>query len=364
MPPRVRVTTNPAAEDYDVVIEAGILDRLSAYLPEAHSYAIICDDNVAPLYARAVQTQLRNAVAITFNAGEKNKTAATWHQLIDHLIALEAGRDTCIIALGGGVTGDLAGFVAATYMRGLPVVQIPTTLLAMIDASIGGKTGIDIEGGKNLVGAFHQPAIVIIDPNVLRTLPANELRYGLAEAIKHGAIADAAYLDWIREDIALINTLEPQSIMRLIARSVEIKANFVSSDVREAGARAALNFGHTIGHALERVTSYALPHGEAVATGMMVELLAAESHGIAEPGSADLLSTVLAAAGLPVRLPGNLDADRVLEATRTDKKAREGQVRYAIPVRMGEFSAGEKDGWTRALPDDVVREVLRRLSIT
>src|SRR5688500_5239070 len=335
MTTRVRISTNAKSEDYDVHIEPGALDRIGKLVPPAHVYAIIADTNVARLYAEKIRKQLTNAAVLTFEAGEKNKTAGTWEQLSDALIAHHAGRDTCIIALGGGVTGDLAGFVAATYVRGVPIVQVPTTLLAMIDASIGGKTGIDIEGGKNLIGAFHQPHAVVVDPDVLQTLPKNELRYGLAEAIKHGAIANAAYLQWIADNMRAIQALESKVIMHLSERSVEIKAQYVSADVHEDGARAALNFGHTIGHALERVTRYALPHGEAVACGMVVEILTGEDAGVTEAGSGGELTHALETAGLPAALPKSTNADDVIAALRTDKKAREGSVRYAIPVRLG-----------------------------
>jgi 3-dehydroquinate synthase len=364
MTKRVRISTKARSEDYDVVIEAGSLERIRKLLPEAHTYAIISDSIVAKLYADNIGKQLATAKILTFEAGEANKNAQTWQHLSDALIAQNAGRDTCIIALGGGVTGDLAGFVAATFMRGVPVVQVPTTLLAMIDASIGGKTGIDIEGGKNLIGAFHQPHAVIIDPDVLQTLPKNELRYGLAEAIKHGAIADAAYLQWIADNVPAIQALESKAITHLIERSVEIKAHHVSADEREAGARAALNFGHTIGHALERVTRYALPHGEAVAIGMVAEILAGEAAGVTEAGSGAKVKHALDAAGLPSTLPKGIYIDDLIAGMRTDKKVRAGSVRYAIPARLGAFSADSEGNWTRLVPDDVVREVLARLSIT
>jgi 3-dehydroquinate synthase len=363
MTKRVRISTSAKSEDYDILIDPDALDRINDIVPGSHTYAIISDSNVARLYADRIRRQLPNATILTFEAGENNKTAQTWQKLNDALIATSAGRDTCVIALGGGVTGDLAGFVAATYMRGVPVVQVPTTLLAMIDASIGGKTGIDIDGGKNLIGAFHQPHAVIIDPNVLRTLPKHELRYGLAEAIKHGAIADAAYLQWIADSIQSIDALESNAITHLIQRSVEIKAQFVSADVQEAGARAALNFGHTVGHALERVTRYAIPHGEAVACGMVVEILSGEAAGVTEAGSGAKLMHALDGAGLPAALPKATSVGEVMAAMSTDKKARAGAVRYAIPARLGEFSADTEGNWTRPVPGDVVKGVLARLSI-
>jgi 3-dehydroquinate synthase len=359
---RIRVATRPRANDYDVVIEHGRLDRLTTLLPEAHRYVIIADTTVADLYAAAIAAPLK-ADILTFPPGEKHKNIQTWSQLSHQLVALEVGRDCCIIALGGGVTGDLAGFVAATYLRGIPCVQVPTTLLAMIDASIGGKTGVDTIGGKNLIGAFHQPFMVIIDPEVLRTLPEHELRAGLAEAVKHAAIADAGYADDIAAAMPKILVHDMRTLIPLIRRSVEIKARLVSEDVHESGARAVLNFGHTIAHALEQVSRYAMPHGEAVAIGMMVETLAGESAGITEAGTAVRLRRVLEAVGLPVAVPA-LDADQVMLATRSDKKARAGAPRYTLLARFGAVATDEAGAWTRTLPDDVVRETLARLSIS
>ncbi|MGQ0816264.1 MAG: 3-dehydroquinate synthase [Gemmatimonadota bacterium] len=359
---RVRVDLTPQDQSYAILIEPGVLDRLHEVVPPAHTYAIIADSNVAPLYASRIEKQLRNARVLTFPAGEQHKNERTWSRLISDLLAAGAGRDTCIIAVGGGVTGDLAGFVAATYMRGIPVVQVPTTLLAMIDASIGGKTGIDVDAGKNLVGAFHQPHVVAIDPDVLRALPDAELRYGLAEAVKHGAIADADYGHWIAEARERLFARDPDTLERLIRRSAEIKARFVSGDVHEAGARAALNFGHTIAHALEHASNYTIPHGHAVSVGMIVEAVAGESAGVTEKGTAQQLERVLIALGLPA-VPPKLDAAKVIAATRTDKKSRGGEQHYTLLARFGEVAQDSSGKWTRALPDDVVREALTRLSI-
>lgn len=362
MTDRVRVT------DYDVIIEPGCLVRLGALVREhapAHSYALIADDTVARLYAQRAAESIRiagcNVSILDFPAGESYKTSRTWETLTNELTQQQLGRDTCVIALGGGVTGDLAGFVAATYMRGIPVVQVPTTLLAMVDASIGGKTGIDMPAGKNLVGAFHQPALVVIDPELLSTLPAPEIRNGLAEAIKHAAIFDAPHADWIAGSMASVEQRDSAILASLIKRSVEIKAHFVSQDVREGGARAALNFGHTIGHAIEHVSRYAVPHGHAVAVGMMVETMAGEAAGITAPGTGEALERLLEAAGLPVRLSG-IGAAAVLEAAAMDKKARAGTRRYTLLARLGEVAREEGGGWTRTLPDDVVKESLARIS--
>jgi 3-dehydroquinate synthase len=264
------------------------------------------------------------------------------------------------VALGGGVVGDLAGFVAATYLRGVPVVQVPTTLLAMIDASVGGKTGVDTRHGKNLVGAFHQPAAVVADTRTLATLPPAQLRAGLAEAIKHGAIADERYFERVVDDLPAL--LAPggwgsDAMTALVARSVEIKAAVVERDEREGGVRKTLNFGHTLGHAVETLSGYTLLHGEAVAIGMALESQLAERAGVAECGTNDRLRAALERAGLPTRAPATMRADDVISVTRHDKKARGGVTEYALPRRIGAM-AGERSGWAVPVSDDLVREVL------
>jgi 3-dehydroquinate synthase len=269
------------------------------------------------------------------------------------MLALGFGRDSAIVAVGGGVVGDLAGFVAATYMRGIPFVQVPTTLVAMIDASIGGKTGVDTPAGKNLVGAFHQPAAVLIDPQVLGTLPQRELRAGLAEAIKHGVIADAGYFD--RTVASLPAILSPQgstsdAMRSLIEGSVAIKQAIVAQDQREHGLRKILNFGHTLGHAAEALSGYALLHGEAVAIGMAVESCLAERLGLAEPGIADRVRMALSGAMLPYHVPSSLDPAQLVALTKSDKKARKGRVEYALPCTIGHM-AGADSAWGIAVDD-------------
>jgi 3-dehydroquinate synthase len=352
--------------DYHVIIEPGAIDHLDTIVPPAHAYAIISDSNVAENYGPRVASDLRKkgakAVLLSFPAGETSKNSRVWEALCNRLSENGLSRDTCIVALGGGVTGDLAGFVAATYMRGVPVIQVPTTLLAMIDASIGGKTGIDTEHGKNLIGAFHQPRVVIIDPNVLRTLSNEELRYGLAEAVKHAAIADAAYLQWMRDSANAIFEHKTDTLVPLIKRSVEIKAKFVNEDVHEAGARAALNFGHTIAHALEQVSGYELAHGFAVALGMVVESAAGEMAGITEPGTTQKIAAALSELRLPTTLETELDIGELLAATRSDKKTRANQQRYTLLARLGSVASNADGEWTTPLSDDVVKEALMRLS--
>ena len=293
-------------------------------------------------------------------AGESNKTRETWGRLTDQMLAKKYGRDSAVIALGGGVVGDLAGFVAATFMRGIPFVQVPTSLMAMVDASIGGKTGVDTYAGKNLVGAFHFPAAVVVDPQVLATLPLREMRAGIAEIVKHGVIADDAYFVEVAGSVPKLLSkggLESDKMLSVIVRSIEIKADIVSRDEREEGLRKTLNFGHTIGHALERVSGYSLLHGEAVAIGMALEGRLAEKIGVAEAGTAEAITKALLAAGLPVELPQPFEREAVIEAMRLDKKGQSGKTRFALPTRIGAM-AGEGTGWTVSVSDHQLREVL------
>ena len=349
---------------YRVTVEAGALDRIGEIVREtahAHRYAVITDSNVGPRYASRVTARLgaTESRVFTVDAGESQKTRQTWGRLTDELLAAGFGRDSTVIALGGGVVGDLAGFVAATFMRGVPYVQVPTTLLAMVDASVGGKTGVDTDAGKNLVGAFHQPAAVIADTSLLSTLPLDHLRAGMAEAIKHGVIADAAYFESASAAAAGVQSLDvaSESTLDLVARSVEIKADLVRRDEREGGVRKTLNFGHTLGHAVELCSRYELLHGYSVAIGMVCEAEIAERMGIAEAGTASRIRDTMRAAGLPHSLPRGIDAENVITATRGDKKARAGRVEYALPQRIGEMASGD-GSWAVPVGDDTVREVL------
>ena len=279
--------------------------------------------------------------------------------MTDELLARGCGRDTAVIALGGGVVGDLAGFVAATFMRGVPVVQVPTTLVAMIDAAFGGKTGVDTPA-KNLVGAFHPAAAVVVDPTVLSTLPRAHLQAGLAEAIKHGVVADAEYFE--RTVAALPICLTPEGATRpemhaLISGSIAIKAATVASDVRERGRRKILNFGHTIGHAVEAASEYGMLHGEAVAIGMALESELAERAGIATGGTMATIRAALERAGLPVQLPPTATVAEIVRRTHVDKKARGGVVEYALPRTIGEM-AGADRGWAVPLSDAFVTAAL------
>ncbi|MBX9927353.1 MAG: 3-dehydroquinate synthase [Gemmatimonadaceae bacterium] len=322
--------------------------RIRAALPERR-LAIISDSNVGPLYGAALAASL-DAPLLTIAAGEASKTRDEWARLTDALLAAGFGRDSAIVAVGGGVVGDLAGFVAATYLRGIPVVQVPTSLIAMIDSAIGGKTGVDTPHGKNLVGAFHAPSLILVDPDLLRTLPLAHRRAGLAEAIKHGVIADEGYFHWLASHGAALLTLDGAAATRLVEQSIAIKQAIVASDPFEHGRRRILNFGHTIGHALEHESGYRLLHGEAVALGMLAEARLAERTDHALPGLADEVYALLASVGVPTRLPMRLDAAAVVQRTYGDKKAHGGVVHYALAQSVG-VMAGETQGWRVAVQD-------------
>jgi 3-dehydroquinate synthase len=256
------------------------------------------------------------------------------------------------------VVGDLAGFLAATYLRGVPYAQVPTSLLAMIDSSIGGKTGVDVPAGKNLLGAFHQPQFVAADLNFLTSLPPVQLSAGLAEAVKHGVIADAEYFAFLERDHAAILSKHGPALERVVQRSVEIKAAVVAEDEREAGRRAILNFGHTIGHAIEATSKFEVLHGEAVAMGMVCEARLGEALGITAKGTADRIVRLLEQFRLPVERPEGASVDQLIEVMRGDKKVRGGEMRFAVPKEIGVMD--QKDRWTVPVEESWIRGVLSR----
>ena len=343
-----------------------VLAHLHERFPE-HAVCAISDDVVAPLHARAltdaIAAERTRVELLTFPAGESSKSRESWARLTDTMIARGFGRDTVVVAIGGGVTGDLAGFVAATYMRGVPVVHVPTSLVAMVDAAIGGKTAVDVPAGKNLVGAFHMPSAVFVDPRFLRTLPLAHVREGLVEALKHGAIVDAAYFDWIHTRArALAREGGPEDAgdaRHLVQRSVEIKTAVIEEDPREQGRRAILNFGHTVGHALEHASGYAVTHGQAVAHGMVAEARIGERLGITEPGTPARIEQAVRALGVPP-LP-TLDARAVLEAAATDKKNRAGALRMILLRTIGDVARAADGAWTHAVERERLGGILDEL---
>ena len=348
---------------YPVLVGRGLRHAMPELLAEyapAHRYAVIADSNVARLHGSALLGVLAAAGAraelFTFPAGEEHKIRRSWSRLSDELLAAGFGRDGCVVALGGGVTGDLGGFVAATLLRGIPVVQVPTSLVAMVDASVGGKTGVDTRAGKNLIGAFHPPRVVVADPDYLYTLPAAERAQGLAEAVKHGAILDEGYFEEVGRSAAGVLAGDGAAMEAVVRRSVELKARVVSEDEREGGLRQLLNFGHTLGHALEAESGYTLPHGSAVSLGMILEARAGERIGRTRAGTADRLSETLASCSLPTVLTPGTDAAAVLARTPADKKTRAGSPSYVLLDRIGRVDG--TGGWTHALPDEVVLAVL------
>jgi len=342
---------------YEVRVEPGsfaeLPERCREFAP-AHRYAVIADSQVHRLYGRPAVEALRSAgldaESAVFPSGEWNKTRETWAELTDALLESGFGRDSAIVALGGGVTSDLAGFVAATYMRGVPVVQVPTTLLAMLDASVGGKTGVDSSNAKNAVGSFHHPAHVLVDPELLGTLPPHQRIAGLAEAVKAAAVADEGFFGWIERNGPELARGDTTATTEAIVRAVRIKARVVEEDPMESGPRAMLNFGHTVAHALESLSGYSLLHGEAVAAGMRVAARIGEALGVTEAGVGMRLDRALALCGLSERPEGETTAEQVLEAARRDKKARESEIRWVLLEKLGRVARTDDGDWSCVLP--------------
>jgi 3-dehydroquinate synthase len=329
---------------YEVVIgvdlPGGVADDLLRW-QKAPRWAVVTDAHVAPLYGEPLTEALRGLGAVadclTIPAGEEFKTRATVNDLQDRLIDLGHGRDSWLIAVGGGVVGDIGGFVAATLYRGIAYVQVPTTLLAMVDSSVGGKTGVDTPAGKNLVGAFLQPRRVLADLGALATLPRAELAAGMAEVIKYGVILDAVFFQALEAEL-LDKALEcdAAALARIVSRCCDLKASVVAADETEADYRQILNFGHTVAHAVEAVQGFSMRHGEAVAIGMVAEArLAHRKLGGAAAGVADRIAALCERAGLPIELPAGCDVDAVVAAAFHDKKVRDGTIRCALPAMLG-----------------------------
>jgi 3-dehydroquinate synthase len=351
------VPVHTGAQRYDILIGSGLLECDDAWhaLPQAACALIVTNATVAPLYAERLRRRLGNHYAavsrLELPDGERFKDWPTLNLIFDRLLADGCDRHTVLFALGGGVVGDITGFAAACYMRGVPLVQVPTTLLAQVDSSVGGKTAINHPAGKNMIGAFYQPQRVVCDLDTLQTLPQRELRAGLAEVIKYGPIADAAFLAWIEEHLDALLAREPHALAYAVRRCCEIKAWVVSQDERESGLRAILNFGHTFGHAIEAGLGYGQwLHGEAVGCGMVMAGELSARLGLVPGDFAVRLRHLVERAGLPVRGP-DLGAERYLELMRVDKKAQAGEIRFVLVEAPGQAVV-------RAAPDELVRQVL------
>ena len=329
------------ARTYPIHIGANLLGDARLYAPHVQGkrVAVVTNSMVAPLYLDRVQQALAQAgaqtVPVLIEDGEQAKGWATLDRVIDALLAARLGRDALIVALGGGVVGDLAGFAAAVYQRGIPFIQLPTTLLAQVDSSVGGKTAINHARGKNMVGAFHQPLAVIADVACVDTLPDRELRAGIAEVIKHGFILDLQFVTWLEANVDKLLVRDRAALEHAVRRSCELKAQVVAADERESGLRAILNFGHTFGHAIEAGVGYGQwLHGEAVAAGMVMAADLSARAGSLRREDADRVKALVARAGLPVKGP-NLAVERYLELMQVDKKAAGGKVRFILLDGLG-----------------------------
>lgn len=335
----ITLTVELAERSYPILIGSGLLGRpdvLGPYL-SSRDVLVITNDQVGPIYLEPLKAMLgdRRIEIVTVPDGEANKTMATLGSVLDGLVAAHYGRDCVVVTLGGGVIGDIGGFAAAVYQRGVDFVQVPTTLLAQVDSSVGGKTGVNHPGGKNLIGAFHQPRCVLTDTDTLRTLPDRELHAGLAEVVKYGLLADAELFVWLEHQAENLLRREPGALHHAIRRSCEIKAAIVAADERERGQRALLNLGHTFGHAIERCAGYGeWLHGEAVSAGMCMAADLSERLGLLRQGEPRRLRTLLDRLQLPIA-PPSVDPREFLDAMSMDKKVLAGQIRLILLREIG-----------------------------
>lgn len=335
------VNVDLADRSYKVYIGAGMLgyEHIALNISSGSTVLVVSNATVAPLYMDKLKDSMAgaNIHQLILPDGESYKTIEHWSQIIDKLVEIRATRDATVVTLGGGVIGDMGGFAAASYMRGINFVQVPTTLLAQVDASVGGKTGFNHPLGKNLIGAFHQPEAVLVDIETLETLPEREFSAGLAEVVKIAAVRDAEFLNWLEENSQAIMARDPEQLTGMIKCSIANKAAVVAEDEREAGVRALLNFGHSFAHALETLTNYRVYlHGEAVAIGMMVASRLSEIRGLCDAGFSDRLGRLLQSFELPLELPGNINPDDILETMKLDKKVIAGSARLILVKSAGQ----------------------------
>ncbi|MBI5599522.1 MAG: 3-dehydroquinate synthase [Deltaproteobacteria bacterium] len=342
--------TGAVFRSYPIVIERGILDRVGAGMKGlglSGRCAVVTNPTVGAIYSKRLMDSLKDAgflaALIEIPDGEEHKTLSTVASVYDRLLEERLDRDSSIIALGGGVVGDMAGFVASTFLRGVPYVQVPTTLLAQVDSSVGGKTGVNHPQGKNLIGAFYQPRGVFIDPDALETLDKRELRAGLSEVVKYGVIRDEAFFSFIEANVNGLLNLK-SAIVEAIVRSCRIKAEVVMKDERESGLRGILNFGHTFGHAIEARTGYtAFRHGEAVSIGMVMAAGLSLYLAVTTEGVQKRIKNLLVAFGLPVDAPGIAPSD-FIETVRLDKKVKAGNIRFVLVEDMGRVAVKDVEG--------------------
>ncbi|MGB7452688.1 MAG: 3-dehydroquinate synthase [Lysobacterales bacterium] len=335
------VKVDLADRSYTVYIGSGMLGEAhpAFEIAKGSTALVVSNEKVAPLYLDSLSASLPGADVhkLILPDGESYKTSEYWSEIIDKLIEIRATRDSTLFTLGGGVVGDLGGFAAASYMRGINFIQVPTSLLAQVDASVGGKTGFNHPQGKNLIGAFHQPGAVLVDIDTLKTLPQREFSAGLAEVVKIAAVRDEGFLGWLENNGAAIMAKNPDILTNMIRRSIENKAEVVAEDEREAGIRALLNFGHSFAHAIETLTNYQqYLHGEAVAIGMMVAGRLSELRGLCEAGFSDRLGDLLHAFDLPLSIPKNLEINDILETMKLDKKVIAGSTRLILVKSAGQ----------------------------
>ena len=357
----IEVSIHLGDRSYPILIGSGLLGQSATYLnlPPASTALIVSNTTVAPLYSGQLQTALKKRYArvlmLALPDGEAHKDWPTLQLIFDALLANGCDRKTVLFALGGGVVGDMTGFAAASYMRGVPFVQVPTTLLAQVDSSVGGKTAINHPLGKNMIGAFYQPQLVVCDLDLLTTLPARELSAGLAEIIKYGPIADMTFFNWIEANLPALLSSDPGALSHAIQRSCEIKAHVVGQDEREQGLRAILNFGHTFGHAIESGLGYGeWLHGEGVGCGMVMAAHLSQRLGLVDIAFVSRLTRLVQHAGLPIKGPilnKSDNARRYLELMRVDKKSEAGDIRFVLIDAPG-------SACVRAAPDAMVREVI------
>jgi len=354
------LTVDLGDRSYPIHIGPGLLtdgQRIAEVLPAPRA-VLVTNDTVGPLYQVALRQALEAAGVVVLTTveipdGEEFKTLATLESIYDRLLEVRADRQTAIIALGGGVVGDLAGFAAATYQRGVPFVQVPTTLLAQVDAAVGGKTAVNHARGKNMIGAFYQPRVVVADTETLDTLPDRELRAGFAEVIKYGLIRDPAFFADLEAQVTAVTERQAEALTEAIYRSCRNKAEVVAADEREAGQRALLNLGHTFAHAIETGTGYSQwLHGEAVAVGMVMAAEASHRIGLLPGEGLTRIRTLLDRAGLPVSGPADLPAERYLALMGVDKKAAAGQVRYVLLEDIGRAFV------TAEVPEEIIRAAI------